>query len=598
MGPSATDALEEGTDNPMTIIGDTATFTEPLADNVGVGDAIQYDDDDDGDIDSNDSIAFITERISNSKFKISNSSGGLPTEVASDTDWSIFRAYTALFHAEAGSENDGLDDDLETFESWSGGKDIVTAGEQWNIACYGGGTDTLAVTFAGWTTGAGNYIKVFTPVDESEVGTSQRHDGKWNSDAYKLQISNEHGITIQEEYMWFDGIQVYIDSVDDNATYTFWVNTTGVSDVRLSNSIIRGITTPGDDYNFFGGFTLYDAGSGKTRVWNNIFYDFITDAGSNGWGMTFEDTDFVSHAHNNTIEGVYNGVFLGEGTVVLKNNNVQNASSPYTDMATGLSSLSEYNVADSSITTLTFGATWESGTTSSAATNKLIDSGADFSSVTIGSLACDDTNCTNVTAIDSSTQLSVADDYFTSAENYAVYKNRFGVTPFVDEANDDFHLAGTDDVALAKGADVSSDPYIKVTDDIDGDKREGNFSIGADEGTPTKIYRSVGPGNTTALATGEDNDMTISGSTATFDEPLPDRVGVGDAIQYDDDSDGDIDANDSIVFIHGRTSSTEYTVKTATGAEPTAVSDDNDWSIFRAYTSLANWESGDGEQRN
>ena len=59
--------------------------------------------------------------------------------------------------------------------------------------------------------------------------------------------------------------------------------------------------------------------------------------------------------------------------------------------------------------------------------------------------------------------------------------------------------------------------------------------------------------------------MTISGSTATFDEPLPNRIGVGDAIQYDDDGDGDIDSSDSIVFIHGRTSATEYTVQSLHG---------------------------------
>lgn len=104
----------------------------------------------------------------------------------------------------------------------------------------------------------------------------------------------------------------------------------------------------------------------------------------------------------------------------------------------------------------------------------------------------------------------------------------------------------------------------------------------------TPIFRSVQPGVTSALsATG--GTLTISGSTATFSLAQPDSIGVGDAIQYDSDDNGSIDA---ICFIHGRTSGTEYTVKNAAGAAPTAVSGDEDWDIFRAYTSIASVEDG------
>ena len=49
----------------------------------------------------------------------------------------------------------------------------------------------------------------------------------------------------------------------------------------------------------------------------------------------------------------------------------------------------------------------------------------------------------------------------------------------------------------------------------------------------TPIYRSVGPWNTNPLAQGSDgggNGFTISGSVANFANPLPDTVGVGDAL--------------------------------------------------------------------
>lgn len=104
----------------------------------------------------------------------------------------------------------------------------------------------------------------------------------------------------------------------------------------------------------------------------------------------------------------------------------------------------------------------------------------------------------------------------------------------------------------------------------------------------TSIYRSVQPGVTAAIGTGT-GTLTISGSTATFSVSQPDSIGVGDAIQYDSDGNSSIDA---IAFIHGRTSGTEYTVKNAAGAEPTAVAGDEDWDIFRAYISWANMEAG------
>jgi len=63
---------------------------------------------------------------------------------------------------------------------------------------------------------------------------------------------------------------------------------------------------------------------------------------------------------------------------------------------------------------------------------------------------------------------------------------------FVDEANDDFHLASDDAGAKDYGADLSSDPNLSFNDDIDGETRSGTWDIGADEyvaagGAITKI---------------------------------------------------------------------------------------------------------------
>ena len=64
-----------------------------------------------------------------------------------------------------------------------------------------------------------------------------------------------------------------------------------------------------------------------------------------------------------------------------------------------------------------------SGTTTAATANKLVDVGADFSNVNVGDIIYNDTDNTSatVTAIDTSTILSVSADIFTSPEDYEIY---------------------------------------------------------------------------------------------------------------------------------------------------------------------------------
>jgi hypothetical protein len=95
------------------------------------------------------------------------------------------------------------------------------------------------------------------------------------------------------------------------------------------------------------------------------------------------------------------------------------------------------------------------------------------------------------------------------------------------------------------------------------------------------IYRSVGPGNASALALGDANPVRIVAGVARFQAALPDRIGVGDALVLTGDE-------PSIAFISRRWSATEYGVQAADGSSPPdlAVATPR-WAIYRAYTSLA-----------
>lgn len=68
-------------------------------------------------------------------------------------------------------------------------------------------------------------------------------------------------------------------------------------------------------------------------------------------------------------------------------------------------------------------------------------------------------------------------------------------------------------------------------------------------------------------------------------QDLPVMVGVGDVIHYDAN---DIAGRDSIAFIHKRLDAKVFLVTNAAGWLPNPTTEEEDWAIYRAYTSLAN----------
>ena len=343
VGPSATDALATGASNAVIISGITATFASALPDNVGVGDAIQYDSDNNSSIDS---VAFISGRTSSTVYTVKKADGTAPIATsAADQDWSIFRAYTSLSNAETGTENTGISDTVEQFDaawSGSGGKDIVASNEQWNIACYANGTtpDSTAVTIDGWTTGSQNYIKVYTPVSTSEVGTSQRHQGKWDGNKYNLTITAAPAarvFSVNDSYVRFDGLQVGLAgnaSSWDSWAFSLDPSATGI---QISNSIIKDESSRTTGlHNAITQDTLDDTIS--VKIWNNIIYGFasvgVKTDGSPLW-VVYNNTMY------NCGTGYYN--FLEARRAVFINNIAQNCTDGFSG---NQNASSDYNISD------------------------------------------------------------------------------------------------------------------------------------------------------------------------------------------------------------------------------------------------------------
>jgi len=90
----------------------------------------------------------------------------------------------------------------------------------------------------------------------------------------------------------------------------------------------------------------------------------------------------------------------------------------------------------------------------------------------------------------------------------------------------------------------------------------------------TDVYYSVGT-NSSDLMNGPAS-VSINSGVAVFNISQPDKIGVGDRLEY----------VGNVSFISGRINSTAYNVTTAKGLTPTDVSDVVVYNITRAFNSL------------
>ena len=505
VGPGNTSPLHAtGT---ISIASDTLTFSSAVPNRVGVGDVIEYDSNDDGTIDS---LAFIHGRTSSTVFTVKSAAGISVPDTASgaEAQWTLCRAYTSLANAESATENSACltQASLENFDSWTGGRDLVTNNEQWSIALYNDAVDSAPVNFdSAWVTEGDNYLRLYTPVSTLEVGMNQRHVGAWGATGYMLNVgtANAHALQITTLSARVEGLQIYHDApgpyfilfMDDNS---------GVRSDYVSNNLLNSGPTHG------GSGLVMQGGSGIYRVYNNIVTATTNCIDMNAGGT------YTAYVYNNTTSGCGKGIRAAGGTVIGKNNISQNSID--SDYAGGF---------------------WDP--------------------------ASSDLNLS-----------SDASAPGTAFDNRSVIFNNPGVG--------DYRLSSNDVNAKDQGIDLSADPFLAHNTDIMGQPRV-TWDFGAHEAA-TAIYRSIGQNNTGVLASGGANALTISSGVATFASPLPDNIGVGDAIEYDL---GNI--NENIFFIYGRADSQNYTIRLADGSIPADFAADQDWRIFRAYTSVANAQS-------
>ena len=216
-----------------------------------------------------------------------------------------------------------------------------------------------------------------------------------------------------------------IDGLQFNNTNTIRANN-GIIDVNAPYTRISNCIikkTNGSSSYSNIGISLGTDVNGNQYVWNNIIYD-MNQNGSGGYGIVVTNhASGKSYVYNNTIFNCPNGIGDGYADIVAKNNITQDCTNGF-DGDRG----------------------WGSG----------FDPSSDY----------------NIS--------DISDDAPGS-------NSKTCTVSFIDEANDDFHLASNDTCAKDSGVDLFTDSNLSFSDDIDGESRSGTWDIGADEAPETPV---------------------------------------------------------------------------------------------------------------
>ncbi len=274
--------------------------------------------------------SYISGKTSQTQWSLVTATGGVPANMTGATVISITHAFGSLEGAvDAGNANGAFD------ASHLNTTDLYTNNYQLNVPCYyDSGPDTATVTVQSWTTGAQNYIRIYTPTNtSSEANARQRHQGKWNSTEYNLAPATGIPLTISNENVRVEGLETY--STNDHGIY---VNgATGASNVYISNTIVKGNTTA-SKY----GLYLDSSGAASTaNIWNNIIYDYN---GTSAAGLYQNNANATNYLYNNTFSGDTTGVKRNAGAIIAKNNIAQNTTAGYAGSfdASSINNLSDH----------------------------------------------------------------------------------------------------------------------------------------------------------------------------------------------------------------------------------------------------------------
>ena len=197
--------------------------------------------------------------------------------------------------------------------------------------------DTTPVPIDGWVTSPDNFIKIRT--DPSE---NYRHeDGRWNDSKYRLEVTNDSALTIMEEYVTVDGLQIKSNMNNTDNTAGIKISpTNSTNKITITQNIIKG-NISGTSNNDSG---IATTTTSTTDIFNNLLYDFVnTTNNTNNVSAIQYDSSGNHYLYSNTIDNCYNGYVQTAGTVIAKNNIAQDCTDGFVGT---FDASSDYNISN------------------------------------------------------------------------------------------------------------------------------------------------------------------------------------------------------------------------------------------------------------
>jgi len=302
----------------VTIASGVGTFSvAQTATNMGVGDKVTY---------NGATVAYISEKISTSQWKLITATGGVPADSTGSTVVSIAHAFVSFMQAIGNGANAIAD------SSHLNTANLVTGNYQVNLpGYYDTGAINVGLTMStNLVTSSSNYIKMYAPSNTStELNQSQRHQGKW--DDSKFAIDGNFGFSLNISNTIIDGIQF---NIGPNGLYI----SSGAKNIKISSNIIK--SSYGANY----GIRVDGAGTSNNDnvyVLNNIIYGCV-----NGIARYYDGGGKKIYVYNNIVYGsTANGIRNMDSGVLMvaKNNIVQNVPDGYVG---NFDAASNYNISD------------------------------------------------------------------------------------------------------------------------------------------------------------------------------------------------------------------------------------------------------------
>ena len=180
--------------------------------------------------------------------------------------------------------------------------------------CYTrGAPDTTAMIIDFTSSGADNYFQVFTPTGGAESIASQRHDGKWDEEKCRLEVTGDDSLYIAENYASVDGLQISSDGDANDEDCIYISSQTSSNEIKISNCILKSLDVDGTYY--CNGLHVYDT-EANLIAWNLICYGFVKGLYSNGIRI---HTCSTAKIYSSTIQNCRNGIDGQGGTIDVYN---------------------------------------------------------------------------------------------------------------------------------------------------------------------------------------------------------------------------------------------------------------------------------------